>query len=87
MAIIEESNAKQTGGKREYHVGTQGSAEFWLVPYGGNRSHKKFEIRKSKRELPESLQGMFLTVADGEKAYNAYDTEVKLSKKTVKNKD
>ena len=65
----------------EHKVGTIGSAEYWLVPHGDNRIHKKFEIRKSKKEVPSSLSGMYITLADGIKAFNSHVAQSILDKK------
>lgn len=52
---------------RETYIGTDSTgAEYWLVPFSektvGNR---KFEIRKSKKQLPKMLEGMITDAAAG----------------------
>ena len=67
---------------RETYIGTDTTgAEYWLVPFSektiGNR---KFEIRNSKKHVPQMLQGMITDAAAGTRLFNQYIQNEKAKK-------
>jgi hypothetical protein len=67
---------------RETYIGTDSSgAEYWLVPFSektvGNR---KFEIRKSKKQLPQMLKGMITDAAAGVRLFQQWLSHEKAKK-------
>ena len=73
------SRAKKS---HETYIGTDSTgAEFWLVPFTektvGNR---KFEIRKSKKQVPKMLQGMITDAATAVRLFNQWLSHEKAKK-------
>lgn len=67
---------------RETYIGTDSTgAEYWLVPFNektvGNR---KFEIRKSKKQLPKMLQGMITDAGSGVRLFQQWLSHEKAKK-------
>lgn len=68
---------------RETKIGTDSTgAEYWLVPFSEAKvGHRKFEIRNSKKQVPEALQGMFTDATTADRVYRAYMDQLKAKKK------
>jgi hypothetical protein len=68
---------------RDTLIGTDTTgAEYWLVPYNNVKAgNRKFEIRNSKKHVPQPLQGMWVGGDSAAKAFQAHMDAVKSSKK------
>ena len=85
---LEERRARQSGRKaRETHIGTDSTgAEYWLVPFprSQNAANRKFEIRKSKKQVPKELAGMWTDAASATRTFEAWQDSLKAKRRNSK---
>lgn len=68
---------------RETLIGIDSTgAEYWLVPYTESKvGNRKFEIRKSNKQVPAMLQGMITDAATAERLFDKWQKHEKAKKK------
>jgi len=82
---MEGKTRGKSGKARHTLIGTDSTgAEYWLVPYSEARiGNRKFEIRNSKKQVPDMLKGMITDAATGLRLFEKWQHKLKAAKKTT----